>query len=183
MGDAATRQGRGSLRIHGGDVVRMPLVLGLVQMSNFQIPSDDGLDYLQSRFHISGSKLTFEQIAMLSRSVSITGAGTITWPAMALDLKFNSRSASRLPLWTDLMEALRNELVTATVGGTLSKPTVSAEPLHTTRRLLGSIFGGAAPEMAAEEGTEESARKERQRLKSIPARAPVARRTARAGKR
>jgi hypothetical protein len=169
LGRPESREGRGSVRVHGGNIVDMPLALSLVQLSNFQLPSDDQLDYLQSSFHIAGPRLVFENITLLSRKVALNGWGTMVWPSLGLDLRFTSRSAQRVPLWTDLVEALRDELVTATVKGTLGRPQVGVATLSNTRRLIGSIVGadpGAAD--ALDGSVDRAARKERERVKRIP---------------
>jgi hypothetical protein len=167
-GDPASRHGRGSIRIAGGDVVRLPLVLPLLQVSNLLIPSADRLDYLQARFDLKGHTLAIEQVAVMSDTLSLMGAGTMSWPDLALDLRFNSRSAEsrRIPLWSDLLETIRDELITTTVGGTLRDPRFGTESLKGTRRMLSGLLdpendrAGATPDDA-----ERAARIERQRLR------------------
>ena len=47
---------------------------------------------------------------------------------------------------TGITEFLRNELATAVVTGTMSKPQVSLSPLAGTTRVLGRLFGGTPTE-------------------------------------
>lgn len=140
-GDADRRSGIGSVRIGGGDVLEMPLVLTLVQLSNFQVPSSDRLDFLQAIFHVQEKHVVFDQIDLLSSSVAITGRGTMSWPDQELDLRFNSKAGTRVPLISDLFEVVRDEIATTRIRGTLSEPRVGPEPLTGTRELIGSIMG------------------------------------------
>ena len=47
-----------------------------------------------------------------------------------------------MSLLTEIFERVRNELVTARIGGTLYDPQVEVEQLTATRRLLDAIIGG-----------------------------------------
>lgn len=166
--DPRSRRGRGAIRISRGDVVRLPLILQLVQMSNLLVPTDDRLEYLQTSFYIDGPAAVFDEITLLSRSVSIVGTGTILWPNYELDMRFNSRSRSRIPVLTDLFEALRDELASTTVTGTLADPVIRPEPLTATRRLLGDVAQrdrSAADRIASDtRRAEAAARRELRRL-------------------
>jgi len=110
---------------------------------------------------------------VLSRSVAIVGSGSITLPDFAVDLTLNSRNrALRVPLFTSLFEGVRNELVSTRITGTLASPTIGAEALSGTRRLIGSVFGAAS---ATDGGLSEAEAVERIELESLraPARGPL----------
>jgi hypothetical protein len=68
------------------------------------------------------------------------GDGTVTLPDMTLDMRFNSRSNKRVPLLSDMYEALRDEFLTTRVRGTVAEPDIRSETLTTTRSILGSLF-------------------------------------------
>ena len=55
----------------------------------------------------------------------------------------------RVPLVSDLIEAIRNELVTVTVGGTLAEPKFGTEPFTGTRDALREIFGSPRKQVVA----------------------------------
>ncbi len=139
-GDLQSRRGGGAIRISNGDIIKMPVMLPLIQVSNFQIPRKDRLGYMQSDFSIAGDTALFERVSLLSNSLAIEGEGTLKWPDLTLDMKFNSRSMSRVPLLTAIYEALRNEIVSTTVKGRLSDPVVREEPFTGTRRALDRLL-------------------------------------------
>ncbi len=143
-GDPASRQGAGSIVIAGGDVVGVPLMAPMLELSNLIPPIGDKLNYLQGQFFVRGPTLTFEDIRLQSATVEVVGSGTMTTPDMGLNLRFNSRGRARLPIWSDILEGLRNEVLTTTVTGTLRDPKFGSESLSGTRRLLSGIFGEPA---------------------------------------
>jgi hypothetical protein len=175
-GESTQRSGVGSVRIAGGDVVEMPLVLTLVQLSNFQIPSSDRLDFLQAIFHVNRDQVVFDQIDLLSSSVTISGLGTMSWPDQQLDLRFNSRAGRRVPLVSDLFETVRDEIATTRIRGTLGDPHVGAEPLVGTRDLIADIVGDRQGPHRTQ-GIPD-ARQERNRYRARRAEAPTGRASA-----
>lgn len=172
-GDPASRLGRGALRVANGDVFRLPVVFPLVQMSNFMLPSDDRFDYLQAEFHLRGQTAIFENIALLSDSVSLMGDGTATLPEMSLDMRFNSRSNRRVPLLSDMYEALRDEIVTTRIRGTVANPEIRSQTLTTTREILDSLLD-PGHEQAGSIGRDTAARREQARVnESLRAETPL----------
>ncbi len=168
-GDPGSRSGRGALRINGGDVVELPGVMGLLQLSNLQLPSADPLDYLQTEFFLRGDNVDFEHISLLAESLSLVGSGRMNWADKSLNFTFNSMSRLRIPIWSDVFESLRNEIVTTTVRGTISEPDVSTRPLATTGAVIGKLFGSDHDfrEGANLQRAEREARAERRRLQAV----------------
>jgi len=148
IGDTASRRGHGAIRIANGDVLRLPIVLPLVKVSNLMLPFGDRLNYLQSSFYVDGPTAVFDEISLLSESLAIVGNGTVTWPELEVDMRFNSRSITRIPFWSDIFEAVRNEIISTTITGTVADPVVRSEPLMTTRRVIGDVIGGGGGEDA-----------------------------------
>ncbi|MBX3407814.1 MAG: hypothetical protein KF869_13730 [Phycisphaeraceae bacterium] len=142
-GEIDSRTGRGAVRVANGDVIRLPVVLPLVQMSNLMLPSSDRFDYMQGEFHLRGRVAEFERVAVLSETVSLMGWGTVTLPEMSLDMRFNSRSNKRVPVLSDIFEALRDEIVTTRVQGTVAEPEVRSESLAMTRTVIGMLIDPA----------------------------------------
>jgi hypothetical protein len=164
VGDGESRRGRGSLRISGGDVVRLPLLLQMIELSNLQLPVGESLDFAQSTYYLAGRQVVFDHVAILSRSLSILGYGRMTLPDFDLDLRFNSRATSQIPILSGLFEGLRNELITTTVRGTIDNPEFGAEQFSGFRRAFDTILGrrdvAVMPDFERVEG---SARAERAR--------------------
>lgn len=139
-GEVDSRVGRGAIRIASGNVLRLPVVFQLMQISNFALPSPDELDYLQATFHLGGATARFDNIALLSDSIALLGSGNVRFPDLDLDLTFNSRGVRRLPLLSDLFEMVRNEVATTRITGTLAEPDIQSVPLVGTGRALSNLF-------------------------------------------
>lgn len=139
-GDTSSRRGRGTLTAGGGAVIDMPVLLPLITFSNLQIPVGERLDTAIASFFITGPTVAVERVSVLSPGIELRGFGTVTWPGMDLNLVFNSRSNTRIPVLTPILEGFRNELVTTVVRGTATSPRISVEPFRTARGALSGIF-------------------------------------------
>lgn len=162
-GDPDSRMGCGAIRIANGDVLKLPLILPLMEVSNLLLPSTERLDYLQATFYLQGREAVFDDISVLSDSLAIVGGGRLTMPGMDLDMRFNTKSNRRVPLLSDAFEALRDEIASTTVTGTVDKPVVRSEPLMTTRRMIGDIFSPGRPRWNG--APVDAARRERERMR------------------
>jgi hypothetical protein len=163
QGEPESKFGRGAIRIANGDVLRLPLIMPLMQVSNLQLPWSDRLDYLQATFYVRGRRAVFDDVSLLSDSIAIVGGGSITMPNMDLDMRFNTKANRRIPLWSNFFEAVRDEIASTTVTGTIEKPVVRSEPLTGTRRMLGDIV--APGQSTWRQDQAETARRERERLR------------------
>lgn len=168
IGEPGSRRGRGTVTVggEGTRVVRLPLLLPLIEVGNLQIPRNDPLDFGEAEFLLDGQRVVFERLGVYARSVRIFGYGQMTLPEMELDLRFSSRAISRVPVVSDIVERLRDELVLARVGGTLDDPRVSTEQFTLTRRLLAGVLGDALTEeerlmLEIERQSRETERRER----------------------
>jgi hypothetical protein len=140
--DPASQAGEGTIRVSGGRIIDVPLLLPLLSLSNLQLPVGQQLDYFQADFTLDRTSVHFQQLAALSSSVAILGEGSMTLPDLSLDVVVASRRRDvRIPLLTQIFESLRDELLTARVVGTLTSPRLSAETLAGTRQLLGGLAG------------------------------------------
>jgi hypothetical protein len=90
------------------------------------------------------------------------------FPGLDLDMTFNSRGTTRLPLLSDIFEVLRNEIATTRITGTIDEPDVQSQPLVGTRRAIDMMFNPDAEHMGPI--TQESymaVRRERERFKAL----------------
>ncbi len=142
MGDPRSRVGRGAAIVSGGEVVEMPLMLQLIEFSNLQAPLGRSLDLAQADFYIQGDHVTFETISVFSPSVELFGYGTMRWPASDLDLVFRSQAVRPVPFLSDIVEGIRDELVTTRVRGTPPNLDITAEQFRGTKGVVRALLGG-----------------------------------------
>lgn len=142
-GDAGSRRGQGSIQAGGGEVLSLPLLLPMIQVSNLQIPTGEVIDAATASFFVRGGVVGVERVSVFSPSIELRGFGTIKWPDLSLDLVFNSRAAKRVPVLTGLLEGVRNEIVTTRVRVTAKQPQVSLEQFRSARQVIGELFRDA----------------------------------------
>jgi len=141
LGDRSENRGRGTFTIEGGNILDLPTLVPLVRVTNLQLPIAEQLDQATADFFVLGTQVGLEQIAVSSKSVSLFGFGTATWPELNLDLRLRTGNRSRIPLLTEVIEQLRDELSSVRVQGPIDKPEIITERFSTTREALADLFG------------------------------------------
>lgn len=162
VGDIASRRGRGQGRVGQGQAVALPLLMPLIRVSNLQFPTGEQLDLARAAFYLEGDRINFEELSVASRSLTIYGFGTMSWPLMELDLQFNSRSERRIPLLSWALEGIRDELITTRVRGTLAEPDISLVQFSGAKSLLSEIFGGKSEAQRRMDRLEEEIRRDKE---------------------
>jgi len=162
FGGAANQTGEGSVRVAGGRIIDVPLLVPMLRLSNLQLPAEQPLDYFQADFTLRDQTIRFQRLAALSASLAVLGEGTMKLPSFGLDLSIASRGRDvRIPLLTGLLESLRDEIITARVSGTLTDPQLSTETLSGTRQLFSALLGGGTGANSASEQLREVERQAR----------------------
>lgn len=141
VGEPATRRGHGVAIVGGGEVVKMPLVLPLIEAANLALPFGAELDTARADFFIEGDVIAFEELSLVSPAVWIWGYGQLLWESKDLDLRFRSRGAKRWPILSDVFEGIRNQLVGIRVRGKLGQHQVSLEQLPGPMRIIDRAMG------------------------------------------
>jgi hypothetical protein len=146
VGKPEALSGRTTARVAGKGVVELPVMLSLIQLSNFLPPANDRFDLAELDFHFKGREIIFERADLLGSTIWIDGRGRLDLDDLGIDMIFTTQG--RLPdlgaipdLFTDLMLGLRNELITMQAAGTLYNPEFRPRTLLQTRRTLAEIFG------------------------------------------
>jgi len=168
VGDADSRLGRATVRVkpapgsQATEILRLPGVVELVKLTNFRAPVASPIEFAYADAFIRGKTLHLRDVALETEhdekqerpaslatrdavspnTVAVVGAGTVTWPELALDLRFTATMLGRRTLLEEILDTLRNEVVTARVGGTIAEPDVEFEQFPATRQLVDSILRG-----------------------------------------
>lgn len=141
IGSPDERFGRGYVRVNGGSIVALPGLINLIEASNLKLPTGSRLDLAESEFYIDGPTVSFERLSASSKVIEILGYGTMDWTSRDIDLRFRSRSVQPIPVLSNLLEGIRDELITIRVAGTPGNIAYLPEQFGTTKRLLDSMFG------------------------------------------
>jgi len=146
LADPATRRGRGSLAIRDAEMYELPLAMGLLQVASLALPTSESFDHARVEYGIDGDAIRFDQLRLTAPTVEMEGSGTMSYATRQLDLTLAVRRPD--DLWdnpvTELLEKVKDELVTVRVTGTLDHPVPRVESLRGIRRSWNSIFGSGS---------------------------------------
>jgi hypothetical protein len=142
--EPATRRGRGDVAVSGQQLYKIPLVLGLLQITELALPLTGPFRDGSARYSIDGSRVTFEQIELRSKEMLMQGDGYLDFGKKTVRMTFVTDAAGwiKLPLIGELMQSARNELLQIHVRGTLQEPKVSATSMNTFTTTIDEVFRG-----------------------------------------
>lgn len=135
-GDQRSRTGRGAVRVSHGDVLRLPVIFPLMQLSNLVLPSEEVLKSMEAEFHVAGNVVHVERVVTSGKTIALEGSGTIDLPTKGIDFRFNSRNNHPIPVISGVWEALRNEIVSTRITGTFGEPNIGSESFAGLRAWL-----------------------------------------------
>ncbi len=145
--NAPERVGRGTFAIRGGEVLRLPLLTPALELLNLQPPVGEQLDDAAIEFGLIGDRLVFDRLFVQSKSIIVRAEGEANLADRSIELWVRSRGRRVVPVLSELVNALRDELVATRVSGPIADPSYEAVQLPNTRRLLlGAFAPGAAGE-------------------------------------
>ena len=142
--DPSTRRGRGDVLVAGRDMYQIPLVLGLLEVTDLSLPTSSPFNQATARYAVDGKRVTFEQLQMRGDGLVMTGAGWLDFGTKRVRLNFatdNPRTL-RVPVVEDIWRGAKRELLQIQVRGTVQEPTVSAASMHTFTTTVDEVFSG-----------------------------------------
>jgi len=150
--DPASRRGRGDVSVAGEQMYRIPLVLGLLQITNLALPITSPFREATARYSIDGSRVTLEQIELRAKEMLMQGTGHLDYSTGQVRLTFTTDSTGwpKLPFIGDLLQTARQELLQIQVRGTLRDPKVSATSFNTLTTTVDEVLRGSEKSAAVE---------------------------------
>lgn len=139
------RMGRGSVRIRNATMYRLPMALGLLQIVNLTLPTSQAFDHADIEYGIEGDTIRFDRLQFRAASLVVDGTGLMNHETHELDLTLFARSPASV--WdnpvSELLNKVKDELMTIRVIGTLEQPETSIESFSGVKRSWNSVFGSA----------------------------------------
>lgn len=120
--DAATRRGRGDLLVEGKEMVKIPVVFGLMQVANLTIPNSEPIRQAAVRYTVEGQRIRLDQIDLRSTKNVMAGDGLIDFAAktVRIDLALADSAADAFPIFGDLIRNTRQDLLRLRLRGSLT---------------------------------------------------------------
>jgi hypothetical protein len=142
--DASARRGRGDVRVEGKEMYKIPLVLGLLQITNLALPISSPFNQAEASYGVEGQRITFESISLRSNQMLMTGNGVLDFGTKTVRMTFTTGSPAwtKLPIVGELLNTAKNELLQIHVTGKLQEPKVSASSINTFTTTVDKVLRG-----------------------------------------
>jgi hypothetical protein len=133
--------------VSGKELKRIPLVLGLLQVTNLALPVSSPFNEATAVYSLDGGKVVFESIKLTASNMVMEGNGSLDFSTKKVDLAFttdNPNGLVNLPFIKELWSGARNEMLRIRVRGTIQEPEVSAQSMGTFWTTVDDVFKGDA---------------------------------------
>jgi len=142
LDDPSSRRGHGDVHVVGQSMYNLPVLLGLLQITNLTLPVSSPFSEANTRYSIDGQTVTFEQITLKSKDTSMSGSGTLDFAAKKVSLWFvtDDPNLMQLPVVGPLIHGAKQELLRIHVSGTIQQPKVSAASFNTVTTTVDQVL-------------------------------------------
>jgi hypothetical protein len=143
-GDAVSRRGRGDVVVTGKEMYRIPVILGLLQVTNLALPVAQPFHRGTVRYTLDGQRVNFDQIELRSDTMLMSGSGHLDFGSKQVRMSFTTDNPSglQLPILNDLLKGARNELFKINVKGTITQPKVETSVMGTFTTTVDEVLKG-----------------------------------------
>ena len=143
-GDQPDIRAAGELHITDAQIGKLPVMMGLLHVFYLTLPGETAFKEAIIKYSASERKLTFTEIYLRGRALSMVGAGEMDMNTTKLAMYFLSRPGGSLPrmanLAGELLEGISRELVEIRVTGTLAEPKTETVALRSLRQVLHELL-------------------------------------------
>ncbi|MEM1445991.1 MAG: hypothetical protein AAGF84_08055 [Planctomycetota bacterium] len=143
----AARSGNGSITVRNAKLFEQRNSIAVLRVLNFALPSRQPLTGANIEFTIDGGLVRFRQLDLTGQGLMVKGSGTMELPSTELDLLLTTRNADAptFGVFTEIFNALKDELVGIAVKGPLENPRASLTTLEGTRKAAGNVLEPVLP--------------------------------------
>lgn len=134
-----SRQGTGSIVIHEAQVLKLPMILGIMQIVHMAVNDDNAFHDALLDFVVDEDDLILERIDLRGKAISMVGAGRVHTSTSVMHLVLLVGSPLNLPkvaVLSELVEGVARELMEVHVEGTLNNPLFRAEVARSVRKTV-----------------------------------------------
>ncbi|HEY2589785.1 MAG TPA: hypothetical protein VGI81_28840 [Tepidisphaeraceae bacterium] len=145
--DPAARRGRGDVVVAGKQLYRIPLMLGLMQVTNLALPIGQPFTRGTARYTVEGNRINFEQMDLRADAMAMSGTGYLDFGTkqVRLSLTTDNPAGFKIPFITDLWRGARQELLRIDVQGTVQDPKVQPTSMGVITTTIDQVFKGENP--------------------------------------
>ncbi|HTW95704.1 MAG TPA: AsmA-like C-terminal domain-containing protein, partial [Tepidisphaeraceae bacterium] len=142
--DPSDRRGSGSVLVSDSQMYRIPLLLGMMQITNLSLPINSPFEEAAARYDVSGQEVVLEEIQIKGKDMSMEGGGHIDFDTrkVSLSLSTNNPNALNIPWVGPIWNGAQQELLRIHVDGTLQEPKISATSFDTFTTTIDHVLKG-----------------------------------------
>lgn len=139
--DPASRRGRGEVVVGGKQMYQIPVILGLIEITNLALPINSPFTTATARYSVVGKAVTFEQIELRSDQMRMSGSGSLNFDTQRVAMSFTTDNPNwpKLPVIGDILQGARNEMFQIRVTGTVQAPKVRASSFNTFQTTIDEV--------------------------------------------
>jgi hypothetical protein len=143
-GDASTRRGRGDVQVTGKEMYKIPLVLGLMQITNLSLPISSPFNDAAARYSVEGERINFEAVELRASNMLMSGSGWLDFGSKKVSMTFvtDTPGGWRIPFISDIIQGARQEFLKIQVSGSVQEPKVSGSMMSTFTTTVDEVFNG-----------------------------------------
>jgi hypothetical protein len=142
--DPGSRRGHGDVSVVGQKMYDIPVMLGLMQITNLALPITSPFTEISTRYSLDGEKVVFEQIDLKSKDMTMSGSGELNFAQRSVSLWMTTKNPTllALPVVGPLIGGADQELLRIHIKGTIEQPKVTASTFDTVTTTVDQVFKG-----------------------------------------
>jgi hypothetical protein len=127
IGNRAERIGRGKIRVRDGAFASSPIVMQVLQLTQFALPSRDSIKDADIDFVIAGDLAEFDGLSLRADLLRLDGTGTIGLDDLEVDATLRARGS--LGPVSDVLGLVGDQFALIRIHGPLGDPKADLVPL------------------------------------------------------
>ena len=142
--DPNSRRGHGDVNVAGEHMYEIPVMLGLMQITNLALPVSSPFNDISTRYTLEGQKVIFDQIKLKSKDMQMTGNGEMNFAEQRVSLWLSTTNPNLvgIPILGPLLTGANQELLRIHVKGKIDQPKVDATSFNTVATTVDEVFNG-----------------------------------------
>ncbi|MFM7261005.1 MAG: hypothetical protein ACKO3W_10420 [bacterium] len=145
----AGRAGLGRIAVRDARLADAPIALRALQLTQLMLPLSASLNALDTTFRIEGDTVVIDPCTLTTGTLTLTGSGKLDIPTFALAMRFFPKGT--VPILSDVVGAVMNQLFAIDIGGTLGAPESKIVPIPAASAMPTTNPATAAPQPSAAE--------------------------------
>lgn len=126
-GDPSSRVGSGSVCVRDARLAEVPVGLALLQLTQLMLPLNASLNRAESRFSLIDSVIHFDMLEADCSTLVLSGRGSMDLSSGTLAIRLRNRGT--LPLLSDIVGTVMEQIFQIDLRGTLEDPRASIAPI------------------------------------------------------